>query len=358
MIGLIGPIGPIGPIKGKTMRIAVLMGGTSAEREVSLASGRAVVQGLARAGYDVVAVDVGEGLAWTPDDVSTQRMSGRRRPVCGTMSAAEMRVVYDSIHSLLAQNVDVVFIALHGVPGEDGTIQGMLELAGLPYTGSGLLASAVAMDKAMSKKLFQNSGIPTPAWILTRSGDGRLMDQINATIGFPLVAKPPDQGSTVGLSIVERPQDLQSALDMARSYSAEVLLEQYIPGRELTVSILEGSELPVIEIHPEHGIYDYECKYTKGMSSYTVPADLPEEIGSRLREMGKRTFDALQCRGFGRVDFRLTDDNRPFCLEVNTIPGMTETSLVPKAARAVGIDFPELVDRIVRLALREHNQKR
>lgn len=341
------------------MKIAVLMGGTSAERDVSLASGRAVAQGLAKVGYDVLAVDVGEGSAGNPDRCAGP---GKGHPFSGKRSADRMRIVYNAIHALLDQNIDVVFIALHGVPGEDGTVQGMLELAGLPYTGSGLLASSLAMDKAVSKKLFQDSGIPTPAWILARSGEsGRLdglMDQIESMIGFPLVVKPHDQGSTVGLSVVERPRDLPAALDKARAYSAEVLLEQYIPGRELTVSIVEGCELPLIEIHPEHGIYDYECKYTKGMSSYTVPADVPEEIGSGLREMGKRTFDALKCRGFGRVDFRLTEDDRPLCLEVNTIPGMTETSLVPKAAGAAGIVFPELVDRIVQLALSEHHQKR
>jgi D-alanine-D-alanine ligase len=342
------------------MRIAVLMGGTSAERDVSLASGRAVAGWLREVGHQVIVVDAACGADQHMGTGKEGQGSIKRRPPKQEeLSARDQRRVFESVQHLTTQNVDAVFIALHGVPGEDGTVQGMLELAGLPYTGSGVLGSTLAMDKVISKRLFRENDIQTPEW-LSVTADARMKHQeirsrIESTFGFPVVVKPSNQGSTVGLSIVHQPAELEEAFREAQTYSDEILVEQYISGRELTVSLLGKEALPVIEIHSEHGVYDYECKYTKGKSTYTVPAELPEEVILQAKEMGIKSFETLKCYGFGRVDIRLDENNEPYCLEVNTIPGMTETSLVPKAAKAQGIAPPDMVDKIVRLAFERHN---
>jgi D-alanine-D-alanine ligase len=251
--------------------------------------------------------------------------------------------------------VDVFFIALHGTPGEDGTIQGILDLLAVPYTGSGVLASALAMDKAMSKTIFRQAGVQTADWIFINYKielfDHQLLNQINTKIGFPLVVKPNNEGSTVGFSIVQKPEELLPALKFAQEYGNETLIETYIPGRELTVSILENQVLPVIEIIPKHGAYDYECKYTKGMTEYQVPAHISDEIRNHVHDQALKAFHALKCTDYARVDFRVSADERTYCLEVNTLPGMTETSLVPKSARAAGIEFDELVEKILMMAI-------
>jgi D-alanine-D-alanine ligase len=338
------------------MRIAVLMGGTSPERHVSLASGKAVAKGLREAGYEVIEVDAALGAEQHRGQCSALNGGiGHCPPESGQFPPGGHRSVFEAVRGLLSLDIDAVFIALHGVPGEDGTVQGMLELARLPYTGSGVLASSLAMDKKMSKTIFRERGILTPQWLpVTVDSDHyekAIETQVEQTFGFPVVVKPNDGGSTVGLSVVESREGLMGALRGAAVYSKNILVEQYIPGRELTVSVLGTEALPIIEIQPEHGLYDYECKYTQGKSIYTVPAELPGEVSARTGQMGLKAFEALGCYGFGRADFRLSEENVPYCLEVNTIPGMTETSLVPKAARARGIDFTSLVDRIIGLAL-------
>ena len=345
------------------MRVAVLMGGTSAERDVSLASGRAVARALRDIGHEVLEIDGARGSDQGPMDAPSLREGIRREPPePDDRSAASHRLVFEAVQLLTSLDTEVVFIALHGAPGEDGTVQGMLQLAGLPYTGSGVLASTLAMDKGMSKTVFNERGIRTPTWFPLSADDGasgeHLSRRIEELFGFPAVVKPNNQGSTVGLSIVEHPHELVRAVEKAAAYSEEILVEQYIAGRELTVSILGDEALPVVEIHPEHGVYDYECKYTKGKSHYSVPADLDEEVAARTRDMGLEAFRAVKCHGFGRVDVRLDEEKRSYCLEVNTIPGMTETSLVPKAAEAVGITFPQLVERIIQLALLREKRKR
>jgi len=344
----------------ESMQIAVLMGGTSPERDVSLASGKAVAGGLREANYDVIEADaaLGAGQEWDRP-VSADRGIGSRPPEPDGSQQGGHRKIFETVYALSTLNVDVVFIALHGVPGEDGLVQGMLDLAGLPYTGSGALSSALAMDKILSKTLFREKEILTPPGFPVKMNrddvDGSVIERIQSSFGFPVVVKPSNGGSTVGLTIVKEEGSVTEALHRASIFSRNVLIEEYIPGREVTVSIVGGKALPVIEIHPQHGIYDYECKYTVGKSTYTVPAELPDDVAARLREIGVQAFEALGCCGFARADFRLDGENRPYCLEVNTIPGMTETSLVPKAARAAGIDFPSLVDRIVRSALEEDN---
>lgn len=340
------------------MRVAVLMGGPSAEREISIRTGRAVSEALRRLGHEVIQVDP------TPEDFAG---AGRGDPGPGVLRPAtsHWRDGGAAGHlSFLAlpdlRDCEAAFIALHGELGEDGRIQAALDLAGLPYTGSGALASALSMNKDMSKKMFVHHGIPTPRWICASASSSGLnrapadpsrseldRSEVEGIGGFPIVVKPNDQGSTIGLTVVQEESGLADALRTAAVYSDCVVLEKYIPGRELTVSILDGSALPVLEIVPEGGLYDYTRKYVKGKSRYEVPAELDDDLAGRVRELGLRAFNALGCRGFGRVDFRLSPENEAFCLEVNTVPGMTETSLVPMAARAENVSFDQLVSRIL-----------
>jgi D-alanine-D-alanine ligase len=215
-----------------------------------------------------------------------------------------------------------------------------------------MLASALAMDKAMSKRMFEHAGIPTPPWLVLPS-DGPPPDpaDVGPLGGFPVVVKPNDQGSTVGLTIVEDSKGLVSAFELAAKHSRQVLLERFIAGRELTVAVLGNEALPIVEIVPNSGFYDYESKYTAGMSRYECPAVLPADTAARVQELGLRAFETLGCRGVGRVDFRLDPDGRPYCLEVNTVPGMTPTSLVPMAAKARGLSYDDVVARMLALAL-------
>jgi D-alanine-D-alanine ligase len=242
---------------------------------------------------------------------------------------------------------DVLFLALHGGQGEDGTLQALLDLTGVPYTGSGHLASALAMDKDLSKKLFRAAGVPTADWLMAPA----TVDEVRSALGFPVIVKPSKQGSTVGLSMVKTAEQLQQAIDDAFEHDDEVMIEQFIAGRELTVGILGSEALPVGEIIPKHEIYDYECKYTAGMAVEEFPAKLSATETKTIQELALKAFRALKLRGYARIDFRMSTDGTFYCLEANTLPGMTQTSLIPQAAAAAGISFPELCDRIARLAL-------
>jgi len=337
------------------MRVAVLMGGASPEREVSLASGDGIARALESRGYDVVRVDPVFGLeGWLQGGRVPHARLGAEPPSLEDLpDDAELRIA-NTLLQLRSQGVDVAFVALHGGSGEDGHVQAVLDMADLPYTGSDSLASAVAMDKVTAKRLFRHEGVITPEWVLLKHrdkpADATLIGAILDRFELPLVVKPNNQGSTVGFSLVESEEQLAPALALAWKFD-DALVEPFIPGREVTVAILGGRALPVVEIIPEHGVYDYECKYTKGKSRYVAPAELPTEVAGWLQQQAEKAFVALGCRDYARVDFRLRDDNTPFCLEVNTAPGMTELSLVPKAARAAGIEFDELCDRIVQMAL-------
>lgn len=290
-------------------RVAVIMGGRSAEREVSLRTGAAVAEALRRRGREVVEVDGGRDLA--------------RR-------LAELRP-------------DAAFIALHGRWGEDGTVQGLLECLDIPYTGSGVLASAVAMDKAVSKVLFRAFGVPTPDFqVLAPEAP---IDDLDLTP--PLVAKPLREGSTLGVAIARQPEEVPTALAAARQYGTEILLERFVEGREVTLGVLDGSPLPLVEVVPDKGFYDYESKYTPGRTQYLCPAPLTEDLAAEATRAGCAAYRALGCSGAARVDLILDREERPWVLEVNTIPGMTPTSLLPKAAAAAGMDFEELVARIL-----------
>jgi D-alanine-D-alanine ligase len=246
------------------------------------------------------------------------------------------------------RDADVVFIGLHGGQGEDGTLQALLDLTGVPYTGSGHLASALAMDKDLSKRLFREAGVRTPEWLMAPATD----DEIVAKLGLPLIVKPSKQGSTVGLTLVKERSQIQPAIVEARKHDDEVMIEQFIAGRELTVGILGDEALPVGEIIPKHEIYDYECKYTPGMAREEFPAKISVSEAATAQTQALQAFRALKLSGYARIDFRMTADGTFYCLEANTLPGMTELSLIPQGAAAAGITFPELCERIVQQALK------
>lgn len=333
------------------MQVTVLTGGASTERDVALASARQVVPALRSGGHNVIVVDTVTGFV--PESRENDHLLGKVGTVPPTTAELQDRERTFLLTALGAlpeiRNADVVCLVLHGGRGEDGTVQTILETIGVPYTGSGPIGSAVAMDKDLSKRLFRDAGIPTARWIMAPSTAALAGKEI----GWPLVVKPSRQGSTVGLSIVKQAADFDTAVMVASEYDTEVMIEGFVPGRELTVGILEDQALAVGEIIPKHEIFDYECKYTPGMSEEIFPADLPADITRECQRLGLAVHQALKLSGYSRVDFRLTPDGRLFCLEANTLPGMTATSLLPQSAKAAGIDFATLCDRICRIAMRK-----
>ena len=340
------------------MKIVVLMGGTSAERAISLRTGAGIARALRARGHEVTAVDTVDGAVLLPGEEVARDLPPPDPAEAGETNGATAAPLARRDRADLAKrppvhDADLVFLALHGGAGEDGTIQALLDLAGKPYTGSGLRASAVAMDKDLSKRLFVHAGVLTPAWRLYRRREGDRPDvaAVESVGGFPVIVKPNDEGSTFGLSVVADASALDPAFDEAMRYSNEVLLEEFIPGRELTVAVLGDTPLPIVEIRPKGGLYDYESKYTAGMSEYFCPADLPADLTRAIQQDAVRACRALDTAGVARADFRLPPDGPASCLEVNTIPGMTATSLVPMAAKAAGMSFEDLCERITRLAL-------
>ncbi len=333
------------------MKVAVLMGGRSSEREISLRTGQGVAQALRELGHETTSVDGADGATLNAGDEENSARSlsdVRVLPVSAMLAAVQCDAVREA---------DVVFIALHGTYGEDGTVQAALELAGKVYTGSGVLASAIAMDKAMSKRVFEREAIPTPHWVLVESGVPASAIQTRDLGGFPLVVKPNAEGSTVGLSIVKRASDLDAALVKAGGSEGQILIEQFVEGRELTVAIVGEEAFPIVQIEPKSGFYDYAAKYTKGLTRYTCPAELDKALARHVRELAAEAAQVLGCRGVCRVDLMLDDGDEPQVLEVNTIPGMTPTSLVPMAAAAKGLTFNQLVARILDLALAESRHR-
>jgi D-alanine-D-alanine ligase len=330
------------------MKIAVLFGGTSEERDVSIASAAQIIPALRGLGHEVVAIDTATGRL--PQDVEQKMLSSGVGPEPPSSSSlASMRESALTLTSKAGdiRDVDVVFLALHGGAGEDGRIQAVLDLAGLAYTGSNHIASATAMDKDLSKRLFRAAGVPTADWLMAPV----LAHDVSETLGWPVVVKPNKQGSTVGLSIVRQPSELAAAIALANRFDSEVMVERFVPGRELTVGILDGEALPVGEIITKGEIFDYTAKYQQGGAREVFPADLPPEASSRIRKLALRAHSALKLGVYSRIDFRMDPDGKFWCLEANSLPGMTASSLLPQAARAAGIDFPKLVERICRAAL-------
>lgn len=341
----------------KRIRVAVLMGGTSAEREVSLSSGRQVLAALDPARYEAFPVDTAI-LSGLPGPLSFEPAPPGMPPRpqadwSGLPSPGDPPFTG-------ANRPDVAFLCLHGKYGEDGTIQGMLELLGIPYTGSGVLASALAMDKVMSKKLLALEGIPTPpAGVVRNRAEGEAyleaLRRGEAPVGCPAVVKPSRQGSTIGISVVREPEQMAAALQTALAFDEDVLVERCVEGVEITASVLGNDDLeclPLVEIVPGSGFYDYEAKYTPGATEEIVPARIPAEASAAARELAIRSHRALGCRGVSRTDMIVGADGI-WVLEVNTIPGMTPTSLLPRAAAAAGMEFPALVERMIALALEE-----
>jgi D-alanine-D-alanine ligase len=305
-------------------RIGVLMGGQSAERDVSLRTGDAVYRALLKQGYDAVTVDVGPTL----------------------------------YKDLIDHDVKIVFLALHGPGGEDGSIQGFLESLRIPYTGSGVRASAIGMHKVVTKTMLAAHDIPVPAGGLvergTRPSAARVLRA--AKLKWPVVVKPPSQGSTIGVTIVRKPAQWYEALALAHRYENEAMVEAYIPGHEVTVGVVSGEgghleAFPAVEIVAPEGFYDFSAKYQKGRTQYLCPAPLPGKVARRIRDLAISTYRVLGCEGAARVDFRITPAGKPYVLEINTVPGMTETSLLPMAAVRAGLTYDALTERILRSAL-------
>jgi len=287
------------------MKIGVFLGGRSSERAISLKSGNAVLTSLKRNGYRAVAIDAQKDL----------------------------------LENLQRHKIQLAFIALHGRWGEDGTVQGLLEILGIPYTGSGVLASSMAMDKAIMKFICQATGIPTPPYVIVQDGK-------DARFPLPFVVKPANEGSTIGISIVHKKKDQAAAVREALRYDKKIIIEKYIEGREVTVAVVNGAPLPVVEVRPKKGFYDFEAKYTKGMTDYIVPAKISKAMTSRLQQIALHAYRTFGLAGCARIDM-LVDKTRPLVIDINTSPGMTETSLVPKAWAALGRTFDGLVEEIL-----------
>lgn len=306
----------------KNQVVAVVMGGPSAEREVSLNTGAAIANALREYGYtNVVEIDL------------DPRNFGKQ---------------------LAESKAEVVFNAVHGLYGEDGRLQTLLEIREMPYTGSGMIASVSCMDKVITKRMLRDAGISTPACLIVNKKESSIKEKIMQRFSLPVVIKPASQGSSIGVEIVKEENQLDEALANAFKYSRDILVEEFIGGKELTVSMMQKDgevvALPVIHIAPHSGMYDYHSKYTKGATEYICPADLDEETTKKVQEISKQAYEVLGCSGVARADVMLDEEGNGYVLEINTVPGMTATSLVPKAAAAAGISFPELCNIILQSA--------
>jgi D-alanine-D-alanine ligase len=300
----------------KERRVGVLMGGWSAEREVSLRTGEGVATALESRGHDVARI------VWDGDGPGLEEL-------------------------LLTAAVDVVFVALHGRGGEDGCVQGQLELMGLPYTGSGVLASALAMDKLKAKEMFRLHNVPTPPYYVATRADLADLEQVHASFGFPAIVKPRREGSSIGLAKAPDMATLADAIESALSFDAHVLVERFVRGTEVHVGILDGRVLGAVEVVPREGLFDYRAKYTAGLTEYHCPPRLPPTRLRGVMNLAERAARALGCTGAVRVDLLVTEGENEYVLEVNTLPGMTATSLLPKIAAAAGLDYPSLCEAIL-----------
>jgi D-alanine-D-alanine ligase len=307
-------------LKDNFGRIGVLMGGPSSEREISLKSGDAVYSALKNRFLDLVGIDI------LTEDVE------------------------ENIKLIKSCGINCAFLALHGRFGEDGQIQNILESLNIPYTGSGVKASQLAIDKIASNKIFESAGLFVPRYKETDKANFNAQKKEFLKLGLPLVIKPATHGSSIGLTIINEERDLDKAAEIAFIYDERIIIQEYIQGRELTVGILEERALPAIEIIPKNMFFDFEAKYKSGLTEYIVPAELDQDIAEEIMKAASSAHKLLGCFGCSRVDMILNKNNQPFILEVNTIPGMTSTSLLPKAARTVGIEFPDLCLTLIKLA--------
>ncbi len=338
----------------QTFKIIVLAGGESGERDVSLDSSRAIARALIDNGHSVDVVDALNGEDLGDDFISSEdRLTSVDYTIPGKDEIDDAGFM-KRLRKAKDDGVDVVFNGLHGGAGENGAIPAMLDFVGLPYTGSPMAASAIAMNKDISKRVMWSLNIPTAKWRTYRDKQetrDEMISSIRNEFEFPLIVKPTDCGSTVGLSLVESVDEVGAALESAFSVSHLIMAEKYFIGREITIAVLDGKALPPVEIKPTHKLYDYACKYTKGKSEYFCPADIDENIIGKLSDDAIRLYQNIGCEGYTRVDFIVSDIDHYVCLELNTLPGMTELSLFPMAANEVGVPFGQLLDTLCLLAL-------
>jgi D-alanine-D-alanine ligase len=336
------------------MNIAVVCGGISPERNVSLNGGKSVYIALKELGHNVKLIDPALGndglLEYDKIEIKNEP------PTLEELLSYPKRNLINCINSSLFDDVELAFLVVHGTNGEDGLLQSLLELRGIKYTGSGVKASSLGMDKNSSKMIFAASGIAIAPWVNVRKDQLQDYDYhkyIRNELGRDLVIKPNDQGSSIGVTILKSCSidELTAAILEASKYSDLVVVEKYIEGREITVPIIGGMALPVVEILPEGGVYDYKHKYSKGYTGYQCPADIPEDIFDFAQSVAVTAFWSIGCKGFARADFRLNEDGQPIIMEINTIPGFTSTSLVPMAAKQIGIDFTQLCNKIIELSI-------
>ncbi|MBO6298182.1 MAG: D-alanine--D-alanine ligase [Lachnospiraceae bacterium] len=338
------------------MKIVVLAGGTSTEREVSLISGTGIYRALKERGHQVVLLDVYLGYKGDADDIFadprdwSEGISAIKEESPDLAAVKALRP--DGDRHFFGPNVmkiceqaDVVFMALHGANGEDGKIQAVFELNGIPYTGTDYLSSAICMDKGLTKELFMAGGIPTPKGYTIRIGE-EVRD-----VKYPAVVKVTNGGSSVGVYFVNNDTELQDALEKAKAYDDEVVIEQYIKGREFTCGLIGGKALPLVEIEPLQGSYDYKNKYQPGMTKETCPANLSEEKTKEIQCIAEKAWKVLRLRSYARMDFMMDEDGTIYCLEANTLPGMTPISLLPQEAAATGMSYPELCEKLIEVSL-------
>lgn len=337
------------------MKIVVLAGGYSPEREVSLCSASLIANALMEKGHRVLLLDVYEGIAQLPSNPETLFLENGHYEHCITDTAPDLEALRARVNNgdaLVGRNVeklcrmaDKTFLALHGAMGENGQLQAYLDCCGIRYTGSGYLGCALAMDKDISKRLFRDAGVPTPDWRLFRSGIDRVEDVL-ATFLLPCVIKPVGGGSSVGVSMADTAEELREAIAEAEKWEQVLLIERRITGREFTMGILDGNTLPPVEIIPMEGFYDYKNKY-QGTTEEICPAEIPERITAEMSRLTRLGFDALRLKHYARFDFLLDEEGQLWCLEANTLPGMTPTSLLPQEAAAMGIAYPDLCEKIL-----------
>jgi D-alanine-D-alanine ligase len=326
-----------------------LFGGTSEERDVSIASAAQVIPVLRSLGHDVVAVDTAVGRLEGPAERKLlESRVAPAPPSDQSMASLRSGALTNPATSIDPRQIDIVFLALHGGAGEDGRVQAMLDLAGLAYTGSNHIASATAMDKDLSKRLFRAAGVPTADWLMAPAN----AEAVGKTLGWPVVVKPNKQGSTVGLSVVREADKLAAAIELGLRYDDEVMIERFVPGREFTVAILAGEALPVGEIIAPGEVFDYQSKYQVGGAREVFPADIPAAEAAILQRHALAAHHALKLGAYSRVDFRRDAAGAFWCLEANSLPGLTATSLLPQAAKAAGMDFPALLAKICAGAVR------
>lgn len=342
------------------MKIVVLAGGTSTEREVSISSGTMVCKALREKGHHAILVDVFWGLEQLPEQLFTDSYDVNQASEeinshnADIEQAVKERREFFGPHVIeVCQEADVVFLALHGANGEDGKIQATFDLFGIPYTGTGYLSSAIAMDKGLAKQFFEINDIPTPKGISLFEKDYST-NPADYGLEFPLVVKPCCGGSSVGVYITNTQKEYEEALEAAFKYETELIVEEYVKGREFSVGVVDGKAYPVIEIAPIEGFYDYTNKYKAGCAIETCPAEISDELTVQMQKYAEAGAKALGIEGYCRLDFMMREDGRMYCLEANTLPGMTATSLLPREAQAIGIDYPSLCEELIRLSLKRY----